>query len=232
MRSGPDQATATSPSHSGCHCRGMREPGMHGERHYPSVTALQVTFGDVTDDPPRTKWLIHAERLVDENPHIRLSIASVELPDGTAFDQYVMRMRRAAMAVVLDESRRNVLLVWRHRFIIDRWVWELPGGYVDPSEDGAIAALREVEEETGWRPQSIRHLLTFQPIVGSADCPQEVYLAYNAERVGEPDTNESEAVRWIPLAEIPVMIKRGDIVGSATIIGIQCALAPMLWSAE
>jgi len=90
----------------------------------------------------RTKWLIHGERLVDENPHIRLSVATVELPDGTVFDQYVMRMRRAAMTVVLDESRSHVLLVWRHRFIIDRRVWELPGGYADPAEEESVAALR------------------------------------------------------------------------------------------
>jgi len=186
----------------------------------------------VTGDLPRTKWLIHNERLVDENPHIRLSIATVELPDGTVFDQYVMRMRRAAMTVVLDESRRHVLLVWRHRFIIDRWLWELPGGYVDPSEDWTAAALREVVEETGWRPKSIERVLTFQPIVGSADCPQDIYVAYGAERVGEPDVNESEAVRWVPLAEVPAMIARGDIVGSGTIIGVQCALGPALGSAE
>jgi 8-oxo-dGTP pyrophosphatase MutT (NUDIX family) len=186
----------------------------------------------MSDDLSRTKWLIHGERLVDENPHIRLSIATVELPDGTVFDQYVMRMRRAAMTVVLDESRRHVLMLWRHRFIIDRWVWELPGGYVDPSEDGASAALREVEEETGWRPQSVEHILTFQPVVGSADCPQDVYIAYGAELVGEPDINESEAVRWIPLAEVPEMIARGEIVGAGTIIGVQRALGPVRGSAE
>lgn len=186
----------------------------------------------MTDDLPRTKWVIQGERLVDENPHIRLSIATVELPDGTVFDQYVMRMRRAAMTVVLDDSRSRVLLVWRHRFIIDRWVWELPGGYVDSSEDEPAAALREVEEETGWRPKSVKLLLTFQPIVGSADCPQDIYVAYGAEHVGEPDPNESEVVRWVPLTEIPAMISRGDIVGSATVIGVQYALAPMLGSAE
>jgi len=181
----------------------------------------------VGSDTTRSKWVIHGERLVDENPHIRLSVASVELPDGTLFDQYVMRMRRAAVTAVLDEQRLQVLMVWRHRFIIDRWVWELPGGYVDPAEDGLAAAVREVEEETGWRPKDVRHVMTFQPIVGSADCPQDVYLGYGASLVGTPDANETEQTRWVPLAEIPAMIASGDIVGAATIIGVQYALAPM-----
>ena len=90
---------------------------------------------------------------MDQNPHLRLSIASVELPDGTRFDQYVARLSRCAMTVVLDEDAERMLLIWRHRFIIDRWVWELPGGYIDPGEDGRAAAAREVEEETGYRPR-------------------------------------------------------------------------------
>jgi 8-oxo-dGTP pyrophosphatase MutT (NUDIX family) len=179
----------------------------------------------------RTRWVIHGERLVDENPHIRLIIASVELPDGTTFDQYVIRMRRCAMTVVLDEPGEHILLAWRHRFVVDRWVWELPGGYVDDTEDGSAAAAREVEEETGWRPGSLRHVLTFQPIIGSVDCPHELYVAYGAERVGEPDDDETEAVRWVALAEVPGMIARGEIVGAATIIGAQYALAQVPRSA-
>jgi ADP-ribose pyrophosphatase len=31
----------------------------------------------------------------------------------------------------------------RHRFIVDRWVWELPGGYVDDGENPGPAAPRE-----------------------------------------------------------------------------------------
>jgi 8-oxo-dGTP pyrophosphatase MutT (NUDIX family) len=184
----------------------------------------------VASDSTPTKWVIHSERLVDENPHIRLSVATVELPDGTVFDQYVMRMPPAAVAAVLDDERLRVLMIWRHRFIIDRWVWELPGGYVDPSEDGITAAVREVMEETGWRPRSVRRALTFQPIVGSADCPQDVYIGHGAELTGTPDINEAERVRWVPLAEIPSMIAHGDIVGSATIIGLQYVLAPMFSS--
>ena len=58
--------------------------------------------------------------MVDENPRIRLSVASLELADGTVFNPYVMRLPRCAMTVVLDDSTERVLLIWRHRFILDR----------------------------------------------------------------------------------------------------------------
>ena len=172
----------------------------------------------------RTRWKIHADRVVDENRHVRLSVASVELPDGIRFEQYVLRMPRVALTVVLDEDGERALLIWRHRFILDRWVWELPGGYVDPGEDGRTAAAREVEEETGYRARSVEHVLTFQPMAGTADSPHELYLARGADQVGAPDPNETEAVRWVPLTEIPGLIATGEIIGAATIIGVQHVL--------
>jgi hypothetical protein len=99
----------------------------------------------------RSQWIVGAERVVDENRHIRLSTVEVTLPNGAEFTQYVVRMLRCAMTLVLDDENR-ALLVYRHRFIIDRWVWELPGGYIDDIKDIAVAAAREVEEETGWQP--------------------------------------------------------------------------------
>lgn len=98
------------------------------------------------------KWVVRDERLVDDTPHVRVSLADVELPSGTRFTQYVFRMRPCAMTAVLDDQGEQLLLLRRHRFIVDRWVWELPGGYVDDGEDLSAAAAREVEEETGWCP--------------------------------------------------------------------------------
>jgi 8-oxo-dGTP pyrophosphatase MutT (NUDIX family) len=173
-------------------------------------------------DPP--KWIIHGERLVDDTPHIRVSLADVELPDGVRFTQYVFRMRRCAMTAVLNDLGERILLARRHRFIVDRWVWELPGGYVDDGEDPSTAAAREVEEETGWRPRHLDYVLSCQPVIGNADYPQDLYLARGAERVGEPGTDESAEVRWVPLDEASVMITSGEILGAITIIAVQHAL--------
>jgi 8-oxo-dGTP pyrophosphatase MutT (NUDIX family) len=77
---------------------------------------------------------------VDDTRRVRLSIALVELPDGVRFEQYVLRMLKAAMTVLLDDAGERVLMIWRHRFVPDRWTWELPGGYVNPDEDPVVTA--------------------------------------------------------------------------------------------
>jgi hypothetical protein len=47
------------------------------------------------------KWVIHGEQLVDDTPHVRVSLADVELPNHVRFTQYVFRMPRCAMTVVV-----------------------------------------------------------------------------------------------------------------------------------
>lgn len=162
---------------------------------------------------------------MDEARRLRLSVASVELPDGVRFEQYVLRMPKAAMMVVLDDQDR-VLMMWRHRFIIDRWVWELPGGYVEPDEHPAVTAAREVEEETGWRPKNVKPLVSLQPNVGTTDCENLLFLAEGADFVGQPsDINEAEKVAWIPLKSVRERIENGEIIGAASQVGLLHVLA-------
>lgn len=171
-----------------------------------------------------TQWQILGERMVDDTRRANVSIASVRLPNGVEFEQWVLRVPAAIMVLMLDDQDR-VLMMWRHRFIIDSWVWELPGGYLDPDEIPHAAAFREAEEETGWRPREVREYLRFQPMVGTVDQPNVVYLARGGHDTGTaPDINEAQEIRWIPLAEIPGLIESGQIVGAASVAGLMKAL--------
>jgi 8-oxo-dGTP pyrophosphatase MutT (NUDIX family) len=176
------------------------------------------------DSRRASEWTIHGERIIDDTRRAVLSIADVELPDGVRFEQYVLRVPAAAIVAVVDDADQ-VLMMHRHRFIIDRWVWELPGGYLDPDEDPAVCALREVEEETGWRPRTMEPLLTFQPMVGTIDQPNLIYLARGADHTGaDPDINEAERVSWIPLSEVQQRIHEGQIVGSGSVTALYAVL--------
>lgn len=178
----------------------------------------------MTDARQASEWTIHGERIVDDSRRAILSIADVELPDGVRFEQYVLRIPRAAIVVVVDDDER-ILMMWRHRFILDRWVWELPGGYLDPDEDPAVCAAREVEEETGWRPRSMELLLSFQPAVGTIDQQNLVFLARGAEATDQkPDMNETAAIGWVPLAEAHEEIVKGTIVGAGSVTGVLAVL--------
>jgi 8-oxo-dGTP pyrophosphatase MutT (NUDIX family) len=171
-----------------------------------------------------SEWTIHGERVVDDSRRAVLSIADVELPDGVRFEQYVLRVPAAAIVAVVDDQDR-VLMMHRHRFIIDRWVWELPGGYLDPDEDAAVCAAREVEEETGWRPGEMQSLLSFQPMVGTIDQPNLVFLARGATPTGAvPDVNEADRIGWIPLHEAQDRIAKGEIVGSGSVTALLAVL--------
>ncbi|BBH65309.1 NUDIX hydrolase [Actinoplanes sp. OR16] len=176
-------------------------------------------------EPKRaSEWTIHGERVIDDTRRAVLSIADVELPDGVRFEQYVLRVPGAAMVVVVDDEQR-VLMMWRHRFVINRWVWELPGGYLDPDEDPMVCAAREVEEETGWRPRAIEKLIGFQPMVGTIDQDNVVYLARGADFTrSAPDINEAERIAWIPLHEVRQHIADGMIVGAGSVSGLLAVL--------
>ncbi|MEV6931695.1 NUDIX hydrolase [Dactylosporangium sp. NPDC051485] len=179
----------------------------------------------MTTEPKRaSEWTIHGERIIDDTRRAVLSVADVELPDGVRFEQYVLRVPGAAMVIVLDDAER-VLMMWRHRFILNRWVWELPGGYLDPSEDPTSCAAREVEEETGWRPRNMERIVTFQPMVGTIDQENAVFLARGADFTGEaPDINEAEAIDWIPLDRVQQLMESGEIIGAGTISGLLAVL--------
>ena len=112
-------------------------------------------------------------------------------------------------------------MMWRQRFATDEWGWELPGGILDPGEDPAACAVREVVEETGWRPGAVEHLISFQPMPGMVDTPHKIYLSRSAEKVGEPsDREEAARVEWVPAERAIDLASKGELLGAGSLVGL------------
>ena len=161
------------------------------------------------------------ERVIYDNTWVQLGEIDVELPGGERFWHHVVRLHRAAMMVLLDEQDRVSAAV-ASSADSGSVVWELPGGLVDDDEEPADAAVRELEEETGYRAGRVEHLITFEPMVGTVDSGHFVYVGRDPQHVGEPtETNEEVArMEWVPLGSVPGLIAAGDIWNSGALVAL------------
>ncbi|MFE3494211.1 NUDIX domain-containing protein [Streptomyces sp. NPDC059169] len=189
-------------------------------------SSYRVLGGETPPTPAEGEpWKIHGSRTVYDNRWVNLDLVDVEPPGVERFEHHVVRLFRVAVTAVLDDQDR-VLMLWRYRFVPQQWGWELPGGIVDAGEDAAMTAARETEEETGWRPGTIEHILSYQPMIGMVDSPHEIFLARGAEKVSEPtDAEEAGEVAWVPLDDIPRLMTEGKLMGSGTLVALLHILA-------
>jgi len=112
---------------------------------------------------------------------------------------------RHAVVDVLVIHEGKILLVKRAAHLSNGGKYGLVGGFVDRDETTKEAAIREVQEETGYRIKIDRLL----QIVDSPNRPAEdrqnisfVYIASVIDKVSEPD-NESSEVKWFDLEKLP-----------------------------
>lgn len=171
----------------------------------------------------RGAWKTYGERTIYDNRWVRLGLADVEAPNGERWEYHVVHLARIAIAVILDDHDR-VLMLWRYRFPTDQWGYELLGGLVEDGEDPAATAAREAVEESGWRPTGEpEHLVGFEPLPGQVTAHIDVFLWRGAEQVGQPtDTEEVGRLEWVPLSRVPELVRRQQILGSG-------ALVPLLY---
>lgn len=106
------------------------------------------------------------------------------------------------------------------------WNWELPGGIIDAGETPEQTAGGEIEEETGYRPRALEHLVTFEPMIGMVESPHHVFLGRGAEYVGEPtEQTEMSHMEWTPLNQVPALIRDGLVKNSGTLVALLHVLA-------
>jgi 8-oxo-dGTP pyrophosphatase MutT (NUDIX family) len=182
---------------------------------------VDMTNGkDRVEQNLKAEWKVFGERHIYENRWVNLDLVDVQSPDGTRFEHHVVRMQRV-VGVVIPNKDGRILLVQHHRFITATWGWEIPCGIVEDSETATDAAAREVEEETGFRPFGLKPLLAYQPCIGIADTPHELFVANGAVSVGEPtDPTEVERIAWFSFDEVKELIADGHIHDSPTLLGL------------
>ena len=155
---------------------------------------------------------------------LHIDHATNRLPNGKLAAREIAR-HVGASAVVPVDGEGNVWLVRQYRAPIDKVLLEIPAGKLDfPGEDRQLAAIRELEEETGLTAGRWTHLADIVTTPGFSDEKISLYLAQElSPGQSHPDEDEFLNVVRIPLEELVAMIMRGEVPDSKTICAVLMA---------
>ena len=159
------------------------------------------------------------QNVVFEGKIIRVRCDDAELPDGKPCKREVVDHAGGASVLYVREGK--VLLVRQFRYPYIEETLEIPAGKLNPGEDPAQTAARELAEETGWQPASVEHMFTIYPTPGYS--AEKIYI-YRAHGVREgqvhPDEDEFVTAAFYPIDEVLSMIEKGEIKDAKTIIAV------------
>ena len=148
-----------------------------------------------------------------------LSLYDVTIQGRKVKREIIEHRGAAAMLAITNDNK--VLLVKQHRFP-HGYVLEIPAGTLDKGERPRTCAIRELQEETGYKAKKMEHFLTYYPSIGYNLEAIHCFLATKLEKVSDLKLDDDEilSVVKIDLKKLIRMIKTGKIKDSKTICAV------------
>ena len=159
-------------------------------------------------------------KLEFEGKIVKFYSDTMQLPDGNT-EVWDFIEHKGAAAIVPVKENGDVIMVRQYRNAPERYTLEIPAGALNPGEDRKTAAVRELEEETGYRAGKVGHLFDLYRTV--AFCNELIGIYYTEELTPAKqhlDPDEFLNVEVHPLNELIEMIMQGKIQDAKTIAAL------------
>lgn len=102
----------------------------------------------------------------------------------------------------------SVILLHQYRYIWDEWMWEVPGGMIDVGETPEEAAIREMEEESGFHVKRIKYLGVCYPSIGATKEIQYLFYVECDKQIKQKlDSLERIKATLVPIDEFKRMMR-------------------------
>jgi len=162
--------------------------------------------------------LLRHERIY-QGKIIELEVDSIEICGKRTIREVV---RHPGGVVILAEVEPDrIPFVRQHRYPLGTDLLELPAGKIDNREDPSLSALRELEEETGYRAKRLYKICSFYSTPGFCD---EILHAFYTDQVEKteaaPEFDEHLEVEYYSLEDALAMIENGEIRDGKTVAAL------------
>jgi ADP-ribose diphosphatase len=146
----------------------------------------------------------------------------IRLSTGRSVAMEIVR-HRGSVVLVPQPAPGRVILIRQYRYAINRWIWELPAGSLEPDERPAAAARRECAEEIGLTPARVSRIGTYFPTPGFCDERMVFYLCRDLAPPRRPvarDEDEQIEPKTFAISHVWRMVDRGEVIDMKTVLGL------------
>lgn len=160
-------------------------------------------------------------KVVYEGKILKVCQDEIETPSG-AHVQYDFIMHQGAAAAVPVMEDGKIIMVHQYRNALDRYTLEIPAGGLESKEEPTkLCAMRECEEETGYRPQNAEFLLSIYTTVAFCNEKIDIYVVDGLVETRQK-LDEEEYVEWeaYSVHDLLKKIEKGEIQDSKTVAAI------------
>ncbi len=159
--------------------------------------------------------------------HNILSVEGFPVQTSAGVAEYVRLRCNDWVNVVAITEDDQLVLVRQHRWGIDASTLEIPGGAVDPGEDPALAALRELAEESGYGGGVCASLGWVWANPAIQDNRTWMFLVEGATWQGAPERGPGEEdmeVVLVPASEIRALLEGEVVTHALAVVALQRVL--------
>jgi len=133
--------------------------------------------------------------------------------------QVILHPGAVTILPIFDDGR--VCLIRNYRAAVDDTLIELPAGTLEPGEEPARTAEREIEEETGYRARQIEYLCSFWMSPGILAERMHLFVARGLVKTAQSlDAGETIEPLIVPWDEALDMTIDGRIHDAKSLIGL------------
>lgn len=167
----------------------------------------------------KPRWRRIASSYVIDSQFLRIRKDSIELPNGTMVPDYYVRESAGFVMIFALTRDERVVLVRQYRYGLDCVGLELPAGMIEPGEEPAACARRELLEETGYAVDEMHALGIYaaEPVRSTARAFFFIATGAHADREPCLDPTEHIEVELATLAEFAAMLRDGRIDNLASL---------------
>ncbi|EUJ31027.1 NUDIX hydrolase [Listeria cornellensis] len=154
---------------------------------------------------------------------IKLVVDDVVLPNGARSKREIVK-HPGAVAVIAMTPENKMVMVEQYRKPLEKAIVEIPAGKIEPDEAPELTAGRELEEETGYKTDDLKHLVSFYTSPGFADELLHIYLAGDLKKQANPlqaDEDEFVNIVEVSLDEALQLIEEKVICDAKTVYAVQ-----------